>query len=156
MASEVIVRQATRSDAAAVAEIANAFADEPGSEVYSEALVLRDIFGERPCLTFLLAEQDGVVVGFASFQDFYKGGMAARGLWLSSLYVREGARGMGTGRRLLAEVGREAVRRGGEFVTWCVSPGNEAAQDFYRAHSASDPELRIMELTGDGFDALRR
>ncbi|MEM7706185.1 MAG: GNAT family N-acetyltransferase [Pseudomonadota bacterium] len=51
---------------------------------------------------------------------------------LKELYVRAQSRGMGIGKRLMAEVRREAKVLGAAKVCWTVLHGNSAAEAFYR------------------------
>jgi GNAT superfamily N-acetyltransferase len=75
--------------------------------------VLRDnIFGPRPYCEVLLAEDGGTVVGFALFFHNFSTWEGRRGIYLEDLFVRDRARGLGVGRRLMAALARLALERG--------------------------------------------
>ena len=69
------VRHATPEDAATIVRFVRALAEferEPPESVrLTEADVLRDGFGDQPLFEVLIAELDGVAVGFALFFPHY-------------------------------------------------------------------------------------
>ena len=89
-----------------------AFEREPPASVEArEEDFLRDCFGaERRC-EVLIGEVDGSVQGFALFFHNYSTWVGRTGIQLEDLFVREGARGLGVGRRLLGALARIAIDR---------------------------------------------
>lgn len=149
------IRPARPSDAAEIAALANALSEAEGvPPLFTEAKVLADGFGARPAFSVLLAERKGRPVGYALFHDFYNTERAARGLWLGDLFVLEEARRAGVGRRLVAAVAAEAVRRGAASLWWGVLSSNRDARAFYAALGAKDDDARILELDGDALISL--
>jgi GNAT superfamily N-acetyltransferase len=126
---------------------------DPANRFTSEA-VCRDGFGPKGEFVALLAELDGLAVGYALFHDSYETAFAARGIYLCDIYVRSAARRRGIGRALFSAVADEARCRGRSFV-WCASKTwNADAHAFYRALGAYAEPVIAHALTGRAFEAL--
>jgi GNAT superfamily N-acetyltransferase len=97
----------------------------------TDADVLRDGFGERPCFECLLAEVDGQVVGFAIHRPSYSTFDGRPGLYVEDLFVADRARGLGIGRTLMARLAALARERGCSRMSLAVLHWNPA-RDFYR------------------------
>lgn len=153
---DLVIRRATKADAAAIAGLANLLSvhEGLGDDVFSEAQVLRDGFGDRPAFEVLIAERAGRAVGYALFTNGYNTDIAARAVWLDDLFVEEEARGDGVGRRLLAAVARLAVDRGARSLWWGVRSGNRKARAFYATLGAQDDDARILELNDAALTAM--
>lgn len=150
------IRPATPEDAVAIAHLArglNELHRDPIEHFTAEA-VLRDGFGESPCFSVLVAEHDGAVVGYALYFDSYEPVYAARGLYLSDLFVDPDARRHGAGRALVAGVVAEARRRGATFVGWVSRAWNAEAQAFYRTLGAIEEPVIAHAVVFDAFAAL--
>jgi GNAT superfamily N-acetyltransferase len=78
----------------------------------------------------LIAEADGEPVGFALFFTNFSTWEGRQGLFLEDLFVRETARGLGAGRRLVAELARTIRERGGTRLDLVVMEEN-VARRFY-------------------------
>lgn len=152
----ITVRAAIPGDAAAIARLANRLGRHEGlaDDLFTEELILRDGFGDRPAFQVLIAEQDGSAVGYALFSDGYNTDIPARAVWLHDLYVDEQARGRGIGRGLMTAVARIAIERGARSVWWGVHSANRRARAFYGKLGARDDDARILELNDDALTAL--
>jgi predicted N-acetyltransferase YhbS len=133
--SAVRIRAATADDAEAVAALSDELRAHVGDATghLSAAAVRRDAFGARPEFTILVAEADGVVVGYALYFPAYEPAFAARGLYLADLCVTAAARRRGVGRALLDAVAEAAAADSRTFVQWLVNPANASALTFYKA-----------------------
>jgi GNAT superfamily N-acetyltransferase len=119
---------------------------EPAVTGSAEALG-QHLFGERPSVEALLAEQGTDAVGFAVFFGTYSTFLTRPGIHLEDLFVRESHRGRGLGRALLAEVRRIAEKRGVGRLEWNVLDWNAPAIAFYeRAGATIFPEWRLCRL----------
>ena len=150
------IRAATRDDAASIAALGrelNIHQRDP-VELFDEAAVRRDGFGDAPHFEGVIAELDGEAVGYALFHIAYETGQAARGLYMVDLYVREGAQRRGIGRALVAAVARIAKDRGKSFVWWATKDWNTDAQAFYRSLGAIEEPVVAHALFGEAFEAL--
>jgi GNAT superfamily N-acetyltransferase len=81
--------------------------------------------------TCLLAELDGVLLGFAVLNPYFPGPNLGHGLFLKELYVAAHARSMGVGERLIDAIREFARQRGISRVIWTTGERNEGAQRFY-------------------------
>ena len=113
---------------------------EPDAVVATEADVTSALFGERPALFGLIAENEGddgnAIAGFALWFLNFSTWIGRHGIYLEDLYVRPEFRGHGHGRELLTELARIADERGYGRVEWSVLDWNESAQSFYSSLGA--------------------
>ena len=83
-------------------------------------------------ISALVAEREGVVVGFAhyrSFPDTFSGG---RDWYLDDLYVDPAVRGTGAGRALIEAIRALAAESGGTgTLRWITAESNQTAQRLY-------------------------
>lgn len=149
------VRPATAADAGDIAELMNDLNRHEGLEpFYSEALVLRDGFGEDAAYHALVAQGSEGLIGYAAYQAAYDTERGGRSLWLLDLYVAPGARGDGAGRALMRQVAQVACDRGCVSLWWGVRSCNRQARAFYAGLGAVDDDARILELAGSALAAL--
>jgi GNAT superfamily N-acetyltransferase len=124
---------------------------------------LRDqLASERPPFECVLAERDGVPVGFALFFPTYSTWEGRPGIYLEDLYVVEEERGRGTGQALIRRVAEHAVERECGRLELAVLDWNAPAIGFYERHGGIPMSDWIVyrfagealrELGGDGADA---
>jgi GNAT superfamily N-acetyltransferase len=79
-------------------------------------------------ITFLLAERDGLAVGFAAFSETKTLEQVFK---LHKLYLLPSEQGKGTGKLLIDEVGSRAKNLGGLILELNVNRGNKAV-NFYK------------------------
>lgn len=134
----IIIRQAQLKDIATISQLANEiwwptyqdFISEEQirfmlQEMYS-AVSLQKQFEEG--VDFLLAEREGIPVGFAGFNVTD----AENGVYkLQKLYVLPSEQGRGTGKALIDEVSRRAKTQAGLILELNVNRGNKASE-FYK------------------------
>lgn len=154
----MIVRPATPADAPTVAALFNAINSLDGDQPevpMTAAYVIRDLLGQHPWATLLVAELDGAVVGFITGSALYDAERAAGGFFLIDLYVEPGARRRGVGRALVAGLAAAANRRGARCLWWGVDAGDDDATRFYRAIGArSEGPFTGEILVGGAFERL--
>ena len=129
----IAIRAATAADAATIVRLVRALAayENLSDRVrLTEADVLRDGFGARPRFECLLAEVDGKAVGFALFFHNYSTFEGRPGIYVEDIFVAEGARGLGVGRRLMARLAAIALERDCRRLDLSVLQWNPA-RDFY-------------------------
>jgi GNAT superfamily N-acetyltransferase len=113
------------------------------------------LFGERPFAEAIVAEEGGVVVGFALFFHNYSTFLARPGLYLEDLFVLPEHRRKGHGLALLRELARIAVERRCGRLEWSVLHWNEPAVAFYRSLGARPmDEWGIFRMTGEAIGRL--
>ena len=132
--SAITIRKAGSADAGTIVRLIRALAayeDLVDLVQITEADVLRDGFGERPCFECLLAEADGEVLGCAIHRPSYSTFEGRPGLYVEDLFVAEGARQLGIGRLLMARLAAIALQRGCTRMSLAVLHWNPA-REFYR------------------------
>jgi len=153
--TRISVRDAEPRDAKAVAEMANALAritmERPG-EMTPETVVSDLIEGRG--LTLIVAEHRRDVVGYALYQVGYETAYAARGTYLSDLYVRDAARRRGVARALMVDLAHRTAADGGRYIWWVATPTSSQAQAFYDGIGAIRDPVHARAVFDDTFDAL--
>ncbi|HVE48949.1 MAG TPA: GNAT family N-acetyltransferase [Casimicrobiaceae bacterium] len=115
------------------------------------------LFGPDPAAEVLIAEVDGISVGFALFFHTFSTFLARRGLWLEDLFVVPEARGRGVGTALLTRLARIAVERQCGRFEWAVLDWNTPAIRFYERLGATlMQDWRIVRVTGEALERLGR
>ena len=152
------IRRATEADAAAIHAMVVELAASIGmaDQVSSCVEDIRDQgFGADPAFEALIAERDGVPLGLCLFFESFSTWDGRRGVYVQDMYVAEAARGLGLGRRLLAEVAAISRARGGSYLRLTVEAENDGAQAFYqRVGLAWSDRERIYQVRGGDFAAL--
>ena len=95
--------------------------------------------------TVLIAEEDGVPVGFASLRILPQVESGVPHAELADLFVDETRRRRGTGRALVALAEDFARRRGCRSLELTVGFDNDGARAFYRAAGFSDFALTMKK-----------
>jgi GNAT superfamily N-acetyltransferase len=97
-------------------------------------------FGANPVWWAFVAEEDGLVQGFALYYVRYSTWKGQR-MYLEDILVTEQARGRGIGKLLFDQLIVEAKERKFNGIVWQVLEWNEPAINFYKKYNASfDPE----------------
>jgi GNAT superfamily N-acetyltransferase len=97
-------------------------------------------FGANPVWWAFVAEEDGVIQGFAMYYIRYSTWKGQR-MWLEDLIVTEEMRGKGVGSLLFDVLIEEAKEKKFNGIVWQVLEWNEPAINFYKKLKASfDPE----------------
>lgn len=113
------------------------------------------LFDTPPAAEAVLAEIDGEAVGVALFFFNYSTWTGKRGLYLEDLFVREAARGTGTGSALLRHLARIAIERDCARFEWAVLDWNAPAIGFYESIGAvAMKDWTIMRVEGDALAKL--
>ena len=153
----VTIRPAVEADCPTilgfVRELAT-FEREAHSVKASEDDFRRDGWGEAPVFEALIAELDGLAVGFALTFLTYSTWEGRPGLFVEDLYVTPDARVHGVGRKLLSAVARRAVERGYRRVDLNVLDWNPARGFYDRIGFRQMEEWLPYRLTGDALVAL--
>jgi len=155
-ADGITLRTATAADCPLLSHFLNGLFVEIGLEQQLDAAARfsADGFGPDPAFTAVIAEHGGVPAGYALFWPTYHTESAARGGWLSDLYMLPQARRRGIARRLIAEVATRTAAQGGRYLVWLVDADNERARAFYRTFSTEWPNSIPCVCAGERFQAL--
>ena len=114
---------------------------------------LRDCFGPTRRCEVLIGEVDAHVQGFVMFFHNYSTWVGRAGIHVEDLFVREAARGLGLGRRLLAAVARIAVERDCRRLDLAVLDWNPARKLY--EHLGFTPQSQWLPYRLAGEDIAR-
>ena len=154
--SSIPVRHATSGDVSDVVKLAKSLsiADGQHPSRLTEEAYLRDGFGKNPAFAALVAEVDHRIVGYALYFEGYDTGRAARGLYLSDLYVDQAWRRQGIGLALMQATAHACKEMGGEWMFWSVLKRNKNARKFYRTIAPEISDLIVCAIVGESFGKL--
>ena len=97
-------------------------------------------FGPNPVWWAFVAEEDGIILGFALYYIRYST-WKGQAMYLEDILVTEAARGKGIGKLLMEQLIVEAAERKLNRIIWQVLEWNEPAINFYKKYDAHfDPE----------------
>lgn len=97
-------------------------------------------FGKNPVWWAFVAEEDGMILGFALYYIRYSTWKGQR-MYLEDILVTEKARGKGIGKLLMDQLIEEAKAKNFSGIVWQVLEWNEPAINFYKKYNANfDPE----------------
>lgn len=154
------VRFATEADVTLILELIRALAsfEELSHQVVAnEETLRRSLFGPRPFAETLIAELEGVPVGFALFFHSFSTFLGEPGLYLEDLFVRPEARSHGIGREMMSVLARIALERGCARFEWSVLDWNARAISFYRSLGAIAMDgWTVQRVTGEQLETLAR
>jgi len=145
----VLIREATVSDCERMMELVNELAvyeRAPQEVTVSMDHFKASGFGNKPVWWAIVAEADGVVVGFALYYIRYSTWKGQR-MYLEDILVTEEWRGKGIGGKLMDRLIEIAKEKGFSGMLWQVLDWNEPAINFYKKYNAKfDPEWVNVSL----------
>ncbi|MBR0300852.1 MAG: GNAT family N-acetyltransferase [Bacteroidales bacterium] len=103
--------------------------------VADEVTICQSLFVERSA-EVVLAEEEGMVVGFALFFHNFSTFVGRKGMYLEDLFVIPEKRGLGYGKALLKYVAKLAVQRNCGRMEWICLDWNEPSLRIYRSIGA--------------------
>jgi len=153
----ITIRPATRDDVPLILRFVRELAEferEPDAVEATEVMLTHALFEEKAAEA-VIAERDGVAVGFAVFFHNFSTWTGRKGLYLEDLYVTPGARGSGVGTALLRHLAALAMTRDCARFEWAVLDWNQPAIDFYTAMGAETMgDWRIERVAGKALARL--
>jgi GNAT superfamily N-acetyltransferase len=154
------IRPAERGDVPLVADLIRQLAVFEKLEhdvVLTNELLATGLFGARPYAEAVIAEEDGLPIGFALFFHTFSTFLARPGIYLEDLFVLPDHRGRGVGRALLGHLAHLALERGCGRLEWAVLNWNLEAIRFYeRLGARPNSEWTVYRVAGEALQALGR
>ena len=121
----------------------------------TEAELQTALFGAKPVLDSLLADVDGVTVGFALWYLTFGTFSGRYSLFVEDIYIEPTHRGHGIGLALFRHMARIAIERNSIDMQWNVLDWNTPAINFYRRIGAQPVRGWIpQQLSGEALTAL--
>ncbi len=131
------IRRAKIEDCPRMLELVNELAvyeRAPQEVTVSPAHFSESGFGPNPVWWAFVAEENGVINGFALYYIRYSTWKGQK-MYLEDIIVTEAARGRGLGALLMDALIAEAKEKGFQGMTWQVLNWNEPALNFYRKYN---------------------
>ncbi|WP_350293544.1 GNAT family N-acetyltransferase [uncultured Croceitalea sp.] len=96
-----------------------------------------DLFSQLPKLYCLVIEREGVLLGYATYMKQYATWDACEYIYMDCLFIREFARGLGFGEKLIDIIKLEAQQLGCAIIQWQTPDFNTRAMKFYKRIGAT-------------------
>jgi ribosomal protein S18 acetylase RimI-like enzyme len=153
------IRPAIADDADRVGQLAKQFAaylrdlGDTSDFQFDAHTYLRDGFGSLPAFSGIVAEINGLVIGYLLYHPGYDTDRAIRLLHIVDLYVEEGFREIGIGRALMEMVATVGEHGGAKGLIWSVYSPNINAGEFYKrigARYVKGLDFMYLEIESKG------
>jgi GNAT superfamily N-acetyltransferase len=134
----IYIRRAIKEDCARLLELVQELADyekAPQEVTVTLEHFIESGFGESPVWYGFVAEDDGVIKGFAIYYIRYSTWKGQR-MYLEDILVTEQSRGKGIGKLLFDRLIEEAKEKSFTGIVWQVLDWNEPAINFYKKYNA--------------------
>jgi GNAT superfamily N-acetyltransferase len=120
-----------------------------GTDRAADARAQFDSWLEDPAMEAYVAEADGEVVGFVDLQFVQRLNFDAPQAWIPDLIVRESARSLGAGAKLMARVEASARKRGAFALTLESANWRTRAHAFYLRQGMTDAAKEFVKVLHD-------
>ena len=139
METNIIIRQSNEDDCQTIFDFIKQLAvyEKLENEVIGDCETLYNSLFVNKEAEVILAEENGVCVGFALYFFNFSTFECKKGLYLEDLFVSEHSRGKGYGKALLLHLANLAKVRGCRRMEWIVLDWNQKAIDIYKSFGAS-------------------
>ena len=135
----IIIRRAVKEDCPRLLELVKELAlyeKAPQEVTVTLEHFEKSGFGSNPVWWSFVAEEDGLVQGFALYYIRYSTWKGQR-MYLEDILVTEQARGKGIGKLLFDQLIVEAKEKKFSGIVWQVLEWNEPAINFYKKYKAN-------------------
>ena len=132
------IRRAVKNDCPRLLELVKELAvyeKAPNEVTVSLEHFTNSGFGKNPVWWAFVAEENGIIQGFALYYIRYST-WKGQAMYLEDILVTEKMRGKGIGKLLFERLIEEAGEKGFKRITWQVLEWNETAIHFYKKYHA--------------------
>jgi len=152
--ADITLRDAVETDVPLILAFTKKLATfEQGTVTATDADMRARFFGPSAIAYAVIAEADGAPVGSALYYFSFSSYAGRPVLCLEDIYVDETARGMGIGKKLMAELSARAVEAGCLRMQWSAMEWNQSAIDVYKHLGATPTEGTVYFKFGE--DAMK-
>lgn len=133
--SLIYIRPAVARDLPELVELCSLHAAYERSDYQVEGKIKalgNHLFADNPPFYALVVEQDGHLIGYASYMKQYSTWDAEYYLYMDCLFLKENFRGQGIGISLMNKIKEEAIRLECAHIQWQTPDFNVRAIKFYR------------------------
>lgn len=117
---------------------------------------LRDVLFERHITDALIAELDGVPVGFAIWAYSFSTFTGKPTLYIDDLYVQERYRGRGIGSRIFSHIAGIAYEKDCGRMDWYCMETNVSGKEYYHKMGAEEIEwFKVFRLNRAQIEEMR-
>jgi GNAT superfamily N-acetyltransferase len=109
-------------------------------QVVATEEILRESLFEKKQAEVLIAEYEGVAIGFALFFHNFSTFLGRSGIYLEDLFIKEEVRKKGIGKEILSVLARIALERNCGRLEWSCLDWNEPSIKFYKSKGAVQME----------------
>ena len=135
----ITIRKAIKEDCSRLLELIQELAlyeKAPGEVTVTLKHFEESGFGQNPVWWAFVAEENGIVTGFALYYIRYSTWKGQR-MYLEDILVTEASRGKGLGKLLMDRLIEEAKEKKLNAIVWQVLEWNEPAINFYKKYNAN-------------------
>ena len=151
------IRYAERKDILLILDYIKKLAEYEGllEEVTATEELLEKWIFEKEKAEVLIAEENGIPIGFALFFHNFSTFIGKAGIYLEDLYIEPECRGKGYGKELLVRLAEIAVERDcGRLEWWCLD-WNKKSIEFYLSMGAEAMEdWTVYRISGETLSKL--
>ena len=156
--NDLRLRPAKEEDVPAILNFILELAEFEGArdQIRSTEEGLKDVLFERHITDALIAELDGIPIGFAIWAYSFSTFTGKPTLYIDDLYVQERYRGRGIGSRIFSHIAGIAYQKDCGRMDWYCMETNVSGKDYYHKMGAEEIEwFKVFRLNRAQIEEMR-